>query len=786
MPLWLKILFLILVLVVVGSGGYLCYRYYRFQASLPQIDGSLKLSGLSAPVEVLRDPFGVPHIFGMSVEDIARATGFVHAQDRLFQMELSRRMGTGTMAEVLGEPALPLDRRVRRIGLGRAARTELDRTDPEARGVLDAYAHGVNAYLSAQKDNLPPEFQILGIEPRLWEAADSLAILKWMSLLLSENASVELLRAQLTETLGIEAAYLLTGLAPPPTDRASDTEAGGGLGKLASLSTPAGHPFLRPGASNAWVISGSRSTTGAPLLASDPHLGLGIPSVWYEIHLSGAGLNVAGASLPGLPMVIVGHNDRIAWGVTALYADVQDHYVEMINPSDPGQYAAGDVWESFQSFQETIRVAGGAPVALQIQHSRHGVVVSDQPRNGRVLALRWEAPWHGDSALALLRLNRANGWFEFTEALRTLTSPALAFVYADVEGNIGLFPAGEVPIRTGFDGTMPVDGASGQYEWQGYIPHEMKPMLLNPEEGFIIAANHKMVPDETDYPLGRDQLAPFRADRIAALVGSRAQLGAADFQAIQADRYDISTESILRYLVALNVDPGDERDAQSLLRTWDGKMGQGAAPALYQAFYVRLLANTFQDDVGDALYPDFLDFVEMGFPGGIYAIIDDPNSVWWDNRTTPAVEDRKAIFMQSFGEAIALLGTRQGQDPSGWDWATMHGVLFEHPLGQEPPLSWIFNRGPSPFGGSTYTIANAMVSLSDPFAAPAGTSLRLVMDVGNWNATSSVIPTGASGHPLSPHYFDQNVDWQTGRNHPLLFDRVQIERALEGRLVLNP
>ena len=644
MALWLKILFLTLVLVIFGSGGYL---YYRAQASLPQLDGSLKLTGLSAPVEVLRDPFGVPHIFGTSVEDVARATGFVHAQDRLFQMELSRRMGTGTLAEVLGEPGLSLDRRVRRLGLGLAARTELERTDPEARAVLDAYAQGVNAYLTAQKGSLPPEFQILGFQPRPWEPADSLAIVKWMSLLLSENASVELLRSQLTETVGIEAAYLLTGLAPPPTDSANNTEAGQGLGKLASLSAPSGHRFLRAGASNAWVVSGARSTTGAPLLASDPHLRLGIPSTWYEIHLSGAGLNVAGASLPGLPMVIIGHNDRIAWGVTALYADVQDHYVERINPSDPGQYAVGDVWESFQSFQETISVAGGTPVTLPIQHSRHGVVVSEQPQNGQMLALRWDAPWNGDSALALLRLNRASGWFEFTEALRTLTSPALAFVYADVEGNIGFFPAGEVPVRTGFDGTTPVDGASGQFEWQGYIPHELKPVVLNPEEGFIISANHKMVLDETDYPLGRDQLAPFRANRIAALVGSRAQLGAADFQAIQADRYDISTESLLRYVVALNVDPGDASDAQSLLRTWDGRMGGGAAPALYQAFYARLLANTFQDDISDALYSDFLDFVEMGHPGGIYAIVDDPNSEWWDNRTTPAVEDRNAIFMQS-------------------------------------------------------------------------------------------------------------------------------------------
>ncbi len=478
MALWLKILFLTLVLVIFGSGGYL---YYRAQASLPQLDGSLKLTGLSAPVEVLRDPFGVPHIFGTSVEDVARATGFVHAQDRLFQMELSRRMGTGTLAEVLGEPGLSLDRRVRRLGLGLAARTELERTDPEARAVLDAYAQGVNAYLTAQKGSLPPEFQILGFQPRPWEPADSLAIVKWMSLLLSENASVELLRSQLTETVGIEAAYLLTGLAPPPTDSANNTEAGQGLGKLASLSAPSGHRFLRAGASNAWVVSGARSTTGAPLLASDPHLRLGIPSTWYEIHLSGAGLNVAGASLPGLPMVIIGHNDRIAWGVTALYADVQDHYVERINPSDPGQYAVGDVWESFQSFQETISVAGGTPVTLPIQHSRHGVVVSEQPQNGQMLALRWDAPWNGDSALALLRLNRASGWFEFTEALRTLTSPALAFVYADVEGNIGFFPAGEVPVRTGFDWTTtPVDGASGQFEWQGYIPHELKPVRPEP------------------------------------------------------------------------------------------------------------------------------------------------------------------------------------------------------------------------------------------------------------------------------------------------------------------
>ena len=783
-PGWVTALLLLILLTLAGGTGYL---YYRGRASLPQIEGSLVLSGLSAPVDVFRDPFGVPHVFGSDLEDLARATGFVHAQDRLFQMEMTRRMGTGRLAEILGSSALPLDRRMRLHGLGLAARTELDRTDPEARLLLEAYAEGVNAYLNEQRGHLPPEFQILGVTPARWEPADSLAIVKWMDYLLATNASVELLRWRLTDVVGIESAYLLTGLTPPPPDRVA-LPAWGGLAAnsaTASWALPF-TPGTGPAASNAWVVSGTRTVTGSPLLASDPHLPLAIPPPWYEISLSGGGLNVAGASLPGLPLVIIGHNERIAWGVTALYADVQDHYVETLNPADSEQYAAGDTWESFQTTSETLHVAGESPVTVEIKRTRHGVVVSDEPRDGRVLSLRWDAPWNGDSCLALLRLNRAASWFDFTEALRTFSSPALAFVYADTEGNVGFFPAGEFPVRNGFDGSLPVDGASGEFEWQGYVPHELKPLLFNPEEGFIVSANQKMVPDDASYPLGRDQLAPFRANRIAALLASRPRLAAADFQAIQADRYDVSTESILRYLVALDVEPGDISASQRLLRSWDGKMVKGAGPALYQAFYLRLLENTFRDDLEETLYPALLDFIEMGYPGGIYAIVDDPNSAWWDDRSTPVVEDRTAVFRRSLEEAAALLKTRQGEDPSEWDWASLHGVTFQHPLGGQRALGWFFNRGPAAFGGSTFTIANAMVSLSDPFGVSAGTSLRLVMDVSDWNATTSVVPTGVSGHPLSPHYFDQNGDWQTGRNHPLLFDRSQVESAWEGRLRLTP
>jgi penicillin amidase len=501
----------------------------------------------------------------------------------------------------------------------------------------------------------------------------------------------------------------------------------------------------------------------------------------------GGALNVAGASLPGIPLVLIGHNERIAWGVTASFADVQDHYVEVLNPENPNQYAAGDVWEDLQVFSDTISVANGNPVQLETRRTRHGVVVSDEPRDGKVLALRWDGLWNGDNALGFLLLNQASNWLDFTEALRWIGSFPLAFVYADVEGNIGYFPSGDIPIRSGFDGTIPVDGGSGAFEWQGFIPHEMKPALLNPEEGYIISANQNMVPDdvESEYTLGRDQLAPFRANRIASLLTST-QLRPADFTHIQSDRYDSSTESILSHLMHVDTESEEANKAQDYLRSWNGQMSAGPAPAIYQAFYVRLIDNTFRDELGDELFSEFLEFLELGYPGAIFSIIEDPSSAWWDDRDTPAVEDRSAIYQRSFNEALDLLSTRQGTSPDGWDWAALHGIVFEHPLGQEPPLNWIFNRGPIPFGGSAFTIANAIVSLAQPFQASAGTSFRIVVDLSDMNACTSTVPTGASGHPMSSHYFDQNQDWLTGVGHPLLFDRGSIEATLEGKLTLTP
>jgi len=780
-----KLLFLLVLLVVLVAGAAGGYVFYQLRGSLPQVEGVSKLQGLTTQVEVLRDGNGVPHLFGADIRDLARAMGYTHAQDRFFQMELSRRLGSGRLAEIFGAEAIPDDRTARRMGLASAARMELERTAPEAREVLEAYASGVNAYLAAHADRLPPEFRLLELAPSPWEAADCLVIGKWMSYLLSYNGRVEMLRGNLSTVVGLEAAYRLTGLAPPPSAVPS-SDLGRPLSRIAALDPKGPGLFPSyPGASNAWVVSSEKSATGRPLLASDPHLGLTMPSTWYEIHLSGGGYDVEGASLPGVPLVLIGQNRRIAWGITALLADVQDLYLETLNPENPRQYAGPEGFLDLEVVAETIPVKGGSAVTEEVRVSRHGVIVGET-KDGRLLAQKWDSLWSGDHFQALLALNRAGSWEEFTSSLRTWASPPLAFLYADVEGNIGFFPAGEIPVRTSHDGTLPVDGASGAYEWQGTIPHELKPMIFNPEGGILVSANHAMLPPEAPYPLGADTLAAYRADRIRDLLRTIPKSSLDDFARIQGDRYDPSTESVLRIAVGLRPSEGPGLQAIEKLRNWNGQMTEGPAPAIYQALYRRLIENTFEDEIGEELFPSYLDFLELGHSGGLYAVLDDDLSLYWDDRGTPEVENRERVFLKSLGEAVELLSSRQGDDVNGWDWRSLHEIHFEHPMGSQEPLEWLFSRGPVPFGGSTFTVANAVVSLREPFETPLGTSFRLLADLSNPDASRSIVPTGASGHPLSPHYFDQNPGWLEGRSHMLGFERSTIEGALESKLVLQP
>lgn len=770
-----KKLFYLVVLIALIVGGVGGYLFYRGQKSLPVTDGAVTVRGLTSSVEVVRDANGIPHISGADVLDVARATGYVHAQDRLFQMELGRRLGAGRLAEIFGAEAVAQDRVSRQLGLVQAAQSELDRMSSEGREILEAYAVGVNAYREQNLEQLPPEFQLLGHVPEPWRALDSVTIGKWFAYVLSSNGTAEVLRGQLVDAVGVQAAYVLTGLTPPPpTDESSRAPTSFRL--ASALSRP---ERFHAGASNAWVVASERSASQRPLLAADPHLSLPIPSIFYEIQLSGGGLDVAGASIPGLPLVVFGQNQRIAWGITALFADVQDVYIESVNPANPRQYAWDGQWVDLDVVTESIPVKDGAAVSEEVRVTRHGVVVGEAD-DGRLLAQRWDAVWNGDHVTALVRLNRAASWQEFTEALRSWSSPALSFVYADVEGNIGFFPVGDIPVRVSFDGAVPVDGSSGEFEWEGNIPHDLKPMIFNPENGVIVSANHRMFPADTPYPLGVDTLADFRARRINDLVQASSSLTLDDFARIQRDRYDVATEPILRHIVQLRPDADEPMQAIQILRDWNGRMEPGPAPAIYYAIYVELLHNTFRDELGDDIFDHYLEFLELGHPGGVHAIVDDETSPFWDDKATPEVEDRTQIFARSLEGGLARLSAELGGNVSQWDWARVHGVHFRHPLGREEPLSWLFSRGPIPFGGSTNTVANAVVSLREPFDTTIGTSFRFLADLSDLSRSRTSVPTGASGHPLSPHYFDQNPRWISGESHTLL------DGSSSGRLLLQP
>jgi len=773
---WLKATFVIaatLGLLTLAVGGYL---WMRARASLPTYSGTATLPGLSSTVDVVRGPHGVPHLRGGDIRDLSRAMGYVHAQDRLFQMELARRIGAGRLAELFGAPAIEQDRLARRSALRETAEAELRRTSPLGVELLEAYAGGVNAYMQERASDLSLEFELLELEPEPWTAVDCLTVAKWLSYLLSSNAEAELMRGQLVDAVGLEDAYLLTGLALPPEALRSAHAASYPLNIARADRMPA---YIHTGGSNAWAVDATRSASGRPLLAADPHMSLSMPSVFYEIRLSGDDLEVAGASVPGLPFVLFGQNQRVAWGVTALLADVQDIYIETTNPDDPSQYAWDDGWADFDVSTATIVVKDAAPVTESIELSRHGVVVG-AAADGRKLTKKWDAIWNGDHVTALVNLNRAASWEEFTDALRGWSSPALAFVYADVEGNIGFFPAGEVPVRVGFDGAIPVDGRSGAHEWQGVIPHDLKSRAFNPENGVIVAANHDMFPEDAPYPLGVDALAPFRANRIQDLleVGGRA-LTLDDFARIQQDRYDASTEPVLRYVVGLSPEGEQQSAALEALRVWDGRMEAGPAPLLYHALLGELLDNALGDELGE-LFDSYVAFVESGHRGGVHAILDSPESRFWDDRTTPEVEDRDHVFRESFRAAVEELADRFGNDVERWNWEDAHGVSFRHPMGTEGWLASLFNRGPTSFGGSTFTVANAKVSLRTPFQVDGGTSFRFLTDLADLNRARAVIPTGVSGHPLSPRYFDQNESWRSGAHHALL------ESAETSKLTLRP
>ena len=751
--------FLALLLVVIGS------LYLYLVSSLPQTGGRLQLAGPKAEIRIARDADGVPTIIAKDDDDAAFGLGFVHAQDRLFQMELMRRYGAGRLAEILGEAALPVDREMRVLGLYRAAATEIAFLSPAVARALAAYAAGVNAWLAARHGALPPEFLLLRFSPEPWREADSLVWGKLMDLQLAGNFRGELLRARLART--IPAADLAVLYPEYPKDAPTTLTALRpfyrrlDLDRLYRALPPQVGPVY---ASNNWVVDGRHSKSAKPLLANDPHLPLGAPGVWYLARLETPAGEIAGATAPGVPLVVIGHNDHIAWGFTTTTADVEDLFIEKLDPADPARYLTPQGSAPFVVRHETIAVRGAAPADIAIRATRHGPVLSDvlppgAAGPGDVLALAASFLRPRDlSAEALWHVDRAAGWPDFKAALADFVGPPQNIVYADTGGTIGFIAAGLVPIRKAGEGWMPAPGWTGDYDWTGFIPVVALPSATNPPSGHFISANNKIVPDGYRYFLSRDWDLPNRAERIATLLAKTPEQTPAASAAIEADTFSLMAQQLVPLMTRISPAGAIAGEALDRLRHWDFRMDRDAvAPLLFTAWLREFSRQVLFGRFGDAV----TDYWDLKPQVMLRVLTDRPD--WCADPKHPGKETCAARLAASLAAALTGLRRGYGEDMAQWRWGRAHVADFANPvLGRIPLLrDWVdltiataggydtLDRGPS-------TIRNEQ----NPFAERFGAGLRIITDLADPRGSRMIVAPGQSGNPLSGHFADLLRRWR--------------------------
>ena len=822
------LLILIVLAVVLAAGGVLLPRL-----SFPQADGTLTLPGLQGPVEVYRDAMGVPSIYASTEHDLFMAQGFVHAQDRFWQMDFWRHVGSGRLAEMFGESQVETDAFIRTMGWPRLAAAEYEGAGPETRSILEAYADGVNAYLAQhQGASLSLEYVILGLlnptyKPESWTPVHSLTWAKAMAYDLGGNASVELRRAALLAKMP---ADRVADLFPTyPEDHPVIVEGFGGSA-TASIPQPdvlasAGGPLAltadrfaqldaltgggrRGLGSNNWVIGPDRTTTGGPLLANDMHLAIRMPSIWYEnaLHCQPAGpecrIQVEGFSFAGLPAVIVGHNDRIAWGVTNVGPDVQDLFLERVNPNDPNQYEVDGQWVGMETRQEVISVSGGESKTITIRETRHGPVLSDAWESGGAFAeqasleagepiavsYRWTALEPTHILQAAVGLNLAQNWDEFRTALHDWDVPSQNFVYADVDGNIGYQMPGRIPIRASGDGMLPVPGWNSEHEWTGYVPFDGLPYAYNPPAGFVATANNAVVGPDYPYLISLGFDLGYRADRIVSMIEATPKLGPEDIAAIHGDDLNPAAPALVPVLLGLDFAAHEAPDLKAtvdLLDGWDGQNRIESAPAaVFNTVWRHLILRTFSDELPtDWLPGDDTAVLLVG------RLLGEPANAWWDDLQTGTIETRDDILVSAVQDAVDELSQRLGADPSKWAWGGLHTATFENEtLGQSGigPIEALFNRGPFAAAGGSSIVNATGWDASEGYAVDWAPSERVIMDPADWDRSQWIHTTGQSGHAFHPHYIDMADLWRNIQYAPMLWTRPAVEGAAAAHLTLMP
>lgn len=748
------------LLFVLGAG---CYLYLL--SALPQTQGRIILSGPSAEIRIERDADGVPLITAQNDPDAAFGLGFVHAQERLFQMELQRRYGAGRLAEIFGPQALASDRQMRVLGLYRAAVAEIPFLSAEMSRSLNAYAAGVNAVVAGRRGALPPEFLLLGFTPELWQPVDSLVWGKLMALQLGGNYRGELLRARMAETIPADDLAFLY----PEYPRDAPTTLAQMIPIYRQLALDRLYEAL-PNivgphyASNNWVVDGQHSASGKPLLANDPHLAFTAPGFWYLARLTTPQHQIAGGTVAGVPLVVIGHNERIAWGFTTTTADVEDLFVEKLDPLDAGRYLTPQGSEPFKSRHETIAVRGAAPVDIEIRETRHGPVLSDVLRTataepGFVLALAATFTIPQDrSAEALWDANRAVDWASFRAAWQKFVGPMQNVVYADVDGTIGFVAPGLVPIRRNGRGWLPAPGWTGEYDWTGFVPFAALPSATDPSSGHFASANNKIIPDSYPYFLSRDWDLPNRAERIEALLAETPVQTPQSSAAMQADGLSLMAQHLVPLMTRLAESGAASREVIERLRRWDFRMDiDKAEPLLFTAWLREFSRSILSDRLGRAA-SDYWDLK----PRVMEAVLTERQD-WCDDPKRPGEESCGRRLAVSLATALAELRRDYGADMAQWRWGRAHAAVFASPVFSRIPLLRDWLEVSIPTAGAYDTLNRGPSGIRDetkPFEQRYGAGLRIITDLASPQDSRMITVPGQSGNPLSPHFSDLLQRWR--------------------------
>ncbi len=764
---------------------------------LPKIDGKLSISGLKEDVEIIRDELGIAHIYANNINDLMFAQGYVHAQDRLFQMELNRKVARGTLSEIIGIKALDSDRIARTMGYERVAKLDWELFDESEQQIIIDYCHGINAYITSADFKLPIEFTLLKFKPEKWHPMDVASFSRLLISLLTWGWYDEIIRAKLIEAVGAAAAAELDNTYPKENPitlpKGIEFNILDVSGKFQAMKGPY---MPQISGSNAWTLSGTKTKTGKPFLCNDPHLTLKNPNIWYLNHLHCPDLHASGVTAPGLPMVQIGHNENIGWGITLSYTDIEDVFVEKFTDDTCTTYIHEGKLNDTTIIEEKIFVKGEKmPIIEKVYQTVHGTLISDVTGHSNMkLTLCSMAYQAGTSTKGWFLLNKAKNWNEFADAVKYITAPGLNIVYADKDNNIGYYNSGKVPVRDRASASVPQPGWTGEHDWKAFIPFDEMPHSLNPQNGYIVTANHKIEPDDFPHFLGDIYMNGYRANRLEKMIQRKEKLEPKDFTEMQMDFYCTPGKLFAAHFKNLQMENAELQQYVDMLLAWDGVLHPDKIEgSIYKVAKLMTVKKLYGSAIHDnklidellgrgyhAIFGPVNSFLGHNTPT-LLRILDDADSFW-----LKAAGGKEKLLREGFKNAIDWLKLNYGVKTHKWKWGNLHAIVFPHALSVQPPLDKVFDVGPYPIGGDTDTPFQTFIMAAEGYGGElAAPSYRQIIDFSDFDKSTVIMPLGNSGNMASPYYKNQLRDWFEGKDYPMCWTRKKVEEHQKHKLLLK-